>query len=124
MRSSAGPNPSNFASRVRAGDRGNNEPVLTMTEEAADAVRKIINQPEVPSGSVLRFTAGEDRSNGAGPYRELHVELVEEPPADDVQVEELPISLEPASIEFLDDKVLDASIEGNAVEFKLYRQAA
>jgi hypothetical protein len=91
-----------------------------MTQEAAAAVERIISQPEVPAGAVLRFAAEEHRGNGSGPARELHVELVAHPEPDDVVAEEVPISVEPDSIDFLDDKVLDADVHGDAVEFKLY----
>jgi hypothetical protein len=93
-----------------------------MTHEAAEAVERILSQPEVPAGAVLRFAAAEGRGNGAGPTRELHVDLVAAPEPLDVIVEEVPISVEPHSLEYLEDKVLDAEIDGNAVEFRLYRQ--
>ncbi len=93
-----------------------------MTQEAAEAVQRILSQPEVPDGAVLRFAAGEDRGNGSGPARELHVELVAEPEPADVVAEEVSISVEPESLEFLDDKVLDAEVDGSEVEFKLYPQ--
>jgi Fe-S cluster assembly iron-binding protein IscA len=92
-----------------------------MTHEAAEAVKRILSQPEVPDGALLRFAADEGRSNGSGPSRELHVELVAEPEPLDVVIEDVPISLEPRSLEFLDDKVLDVEINGGQVEFRLYR---
>jgi hypothetical protein len=92
-----------------------------MTHEAAEAVEHILSQPEVPEGAVLRFAAEEGRGNGSGPSRELHVELVDAPEPLDVVVEDVPISVSPSSLEFLDDKVLDVEIDGNAVEFTLYR---
>jgi Fe-S cluster assembly iron-binding protein IscA len=93
-----------------------------MTQEAAEAVQRIMAQPEVPDGAVLRFAAEEHRGNGSGPMRELHVELVSHPEPSDVIAEEIPISVEPKSIDFLEDKVLDAEIEGATVEFKLYNR--
>jgi Fe-S cluster assembly iron-binding protein IscA len=98
--------------------------MLTMTREAAAAVERILSQPEVPDGAVLRFAAEEHRGNGSGPARELHVELVSHPEPDDVVAEEVPISVEPKSVDFLDDKVLDAEVEGAQVEFKLYDRPA
>jgi Fe-S cluster assembly iron-binding protein IscA len=96
--------------------------MLTMTQEAAAAVERIMSQPEVPEGAVLRFAAEESHNNGSGPTRELHVELVAGPEPADVIVDEVPISVEPRSMEFLDDKVLDAEIAGGEVEFKLYNR--
>ncbi len=94
--------------------------MLTMTEEAARALERIIAQPEVPDGAVLRFAAQEDHGNGSGPRRELHVELVSQPEPRDVIAEGVPISVEPQTVEMLDDKVLDAEFDGEQVEFKLY----
>ena len=94
--------------------------MLTMTEEAAQALERIISQPEVPDGAVLRFEAQEDRGNGSGPRRELHVELVARPEPSDVIAEGVPISVEPETVEMLDDKILDADFDGMQVEFKLY----
>jgi Fe-S cluster assembly iron-binding protein IscA len=94
--------------------------MLTLTQEAANAVEQIISQPEVPEGAVLRFEAGEDRGNGSGPRRELHVELVDSPDPQDVLAEDVAISVEPKTVGYLDDKVIDAEIDGNQVEFKLY----
>ena len=94
--------------------------MLTMTVEAAEAVERILAQPEVPEGAVLRFEAQEDHGNGSGPKRELHVELVARPEPADVIAEGVPISVEPQTVELLDDKVLDAEFDGDQVEFKLY----
>jgi hypothetical protein len=94
--------------------------MLTMTEEAAEALERIISQPEVPDGAVLRFEAQEDHGNGSGPRRELHVELVAQPRPRDVIADGAPISVEPRTVEMLDDKVLDAEFDGEQVEFKLY----
>ena len=94
--------------------------MLTMTEEAAEALERIIAQPEVPEGAVLRFEAQEDHGTGSGPRRELRVELVAQPEPRDVIAEGAPISVEPAAIPMLDDKVLDAEFDGTRVEFKLY----
>jgi hypothetical protein len=43
--------------------------MLTLTQEAAEAVERIISQPEVPAGAVLRFAAEEDHGNGSGARR-------------------------------------------------------
>ena len=94
--------------------------MLTMTEEAAEALERIISQPEVPDGAVLRFEAQEDHGNGSGPRRELHVELVAHPEPADVIAEGVPLSVEPQTVDLLEDKVLDADVDGVQVEFKLY----
>jgi hypothetical protein len=93
-----------------------------MTQEAADAVERIVSTPGVPEGAVLRFVAGDDRGNGAGPAREVQVELVARPHLRDLVVEEMRISVERRSLPFLDDKVLDAEDVDDGVEFRLYDQ--
>ena len=93
-----------------------------MTQEAADAVERIVSTPGVPEGAVLRLVAGEGRGNGAGPAREVQVELVARPHLRDLVVEEMRISVERRSLPFLDDKVLDAEQVGDGVEFLLYDQ--
>lgn len=96
--------------------------MLAMTQTAAEAVEAIVTQPEVPETAVLRIVAGEARDNGNGPTRELQLALVEEPEGGDLLVEDLRISLEPSTAEFLDDKVLDAEIDEQGVRFSLYAQ--
>lgn len=96
--------------------------MLAMTRTAAEAVEAIVSQPEVPESAVLRIVAGDAHDNGSGPTRELQLALVEEPEGGDLLVEDLRISLEPATAEFLEDKVLDAEIDDEGVRFSLYAQ--
>ena len=94
--------------------------MLAMTQQAAEVVESIVGRPEVPDTAVLRITTQESNSNGSGPAHDLQLELVSAPPEDDVIVEDLPISVEPEAATFLDDKVLDAEIDGEGVHFRLY----
>ena len=94
--------------------------MLAMTQQAAEVVESIVDRPEVPDSAVLRITTQVSDSNGSGPSHELQLELVSAPAEDDVVVEDLPISVEPAAATFLDDKVLDAEIDGEGVHFRLY----
>jgi Fe-S cluster assembly iron-binding protein IscA len=94
--------------------------MLAMTQQAADVVESIVGRPDVPDTAVLRITTQESNSNGSGPAHDLQLELVSAPGEDDVIVEDLPISVEPQAASFLDDKVLDAEIDGEGVHFRLY----
>jgi iron-sulfur cluster assembly protein len=94
--------------------------MLAMTQQAAEVVESIVGRPEVPDTAVLRITTQESNSNGSGPAHDLQLELVSAPGEDDVIVEDLPISVEPQAASFLDDKVLDAEIDGEGVHFRLY----
>ena len=96
--------------------------MLALTQGAADAVETIITQPEAPESAVLRITSRADSDNGAGPHRELEMALVTQPQEDDVLVEGIPIAVEPTTLEFLDDKILDAEVDRGGVHFSLYLQ--
>jgi Fe-S cluster assembly iron-binding protein IscA len=96
--------------------------MLALTKEAAQAVEAIVAQPETPEDAVMRITSGAAQTNGTGPAHELELSVVGEPEPDDVVVEGLPMAVEPATIQFLDDKVLDAETVEGGVQFKLYQQ--
>lgn len=97
--------------------------MLAMTQSAAEAVEAIVAGPEVPAGAVLRIVAEEGHGNGSEPSRELELELVSQPHARDLVVEDMHVSVEPRSLPFLDDKVLDAEFHDGSFEFSLYSQA-
>jgi Fe-S cluster assembly iron-binding protein IscA len=86
--------------------------MLAMTQEAADAVETIVSRPEVPDSAVIRIAAGEG----------LDLELVSAPQASDLVVADVRIAVEAGSLAYLDDKLLDAEVDGSTVEFKLYDQ--
>ena len=96
--------------------------MLAMTQDAAEAVEQLVEHADLPATAVVRLTAEEGRSNGAAASRELIVELVAAAPADDLVVPEARLAVEPGSLPFLDDKVLDADSDGGEVEFRLYSQ--
>ena len=96
--------------------------MLALTQGAADAVETIVKQQETPESAVLRITSRADSDNGAGAHRELEMALVTEPQEDDVLVEGIPIAVEPNTLEFLDDKILDAEVDGGGIHFSLYLQ--
>ncbi|HEX2129901.1 MAG TPA: hypothetical protein VHF58_11870 [Solirubrobacterales bacterium] len=97
--------------------------MLALTQGAADAVERIVTETEAPDGAVLRITSRTESDNGAGAERELEMALVTEPQEEDVLVEGIPIAVEPSTLEFLDDKILDAEIEEEGgFHFSLYLQ--
>ena len=96
--------------------------MLALTKEAAAAVESIVAQPEAPADGVMRITSGAAQTNGTGPAHELQISVVQEPEPEDVVVEGLPMAVEQATIQFLDDKVLDAELVEGGVQFKLYQQ--
>jgi hypothetical protein len=96
--------------------------MLALTKEAAAAVETIVSQPEAPDDAVMRVTGGAAQSNGTGPVAELQLSVVEAPQPDDVVVQGLPMAVEQTTIEYLDDKVLDAEVVDGGVQFRLYQQ--
>jgi Fe-S cluster assembly iron-binding protein IscA len=96
--------------------------MLALTQGAADAVETIVAQEEAAESAVLRITSRTESDNGSGPHHELEMALVTKPQEDDVVVEGIPIAVEPHTLEFLDDKILDAEIEDGDVRFSLYQQ--
>jgi Fe-S cluster assembly iron-binding protein IscA len=101
--------------------------MLALTPTAAEVVNAIVSQEGLPRTAGVRLTidhAG-SRSNGAGPGRDIRLSVVEEPEADDEVVEGAPLYIEPGpTAEMLDDKVLDADIRGQEIQFRLVNQAS
>lgn len=98
--------------------------MLAMTREAVDAVQRIVARPGVPDGAVVRIATDESRGNGPGPSREVQIEVRPKPRAQDLVVQEMRLSVEPRSLAYLDDKVLDANVAEGEIEFRLYPQAS
>ena len=96
--------------------------MLAMTDTAAEAIRGIVAAPGVPDGAGLRITQaipGPDHAPGA-----LEVTIAELPQDADQVVDEegARVFLDPAVIEQLDDKLLDAQLDGTRVGFLLTEQ--
>jgi Fe-S cluster assembly iron-binding protein IscA len=96
--------------------------MLALTETATEAVETIIAQPLAPDNAVLRITVNASTENGNAASHELQLALVDSPADDDLVVQGAPVTVEPATAEFLDDKVLDAEFVDGGVQFSLYPQ--
>jgi Fe-S cluster assembly iron-binding protein IscA len=94
--------------------------MLTISDTAAEAIRGIVASPEVPDGAGLRIAA----RPGAPADGALEVSVAALPAEEDKVVEEegAQVFLEPVAAEALDDKVLDAEIEGGEVRFAVGEQ--
>jgi iron-sulfur cluster assembly protein len=95
--------------------------VLTLTDNAADAVKTIAEATEgMPDDSGLRIQA---ETTGDGQMG-LGLALAEGPVDGDQVIEEegARVFLGPDAAAYLDDKVLDATIVGDRVEFSLSEQ--
>jgi iron-sulfur cluster assembly protein len=86
--------------------------MLAITENAIDAIKRV-----APGDAGLRFFASELSREG-DPHA-LEVEVAEEPHPEDrvLDARGAHIFLEPRAAALLDDKVLDAILEGASVRF-------
>jgi iron-sulfur cluster assembly protein len=96
--------------------------MLTITEQASDAIRGILAADSVPDGSVVRISpqpASGDQETG------LVVSVTDSPPPDDQIVEgnEVEVAVAPSAAQILDDKELDATVEGDQVNFIIGHQS-
>lgn len=92
--------------------------MLAVTENAATQIRNLTEQPELPEGVGLRIAA-----EGSGT---LTLSLAAEPMAGDAIVDTAGarVFLDEQATVLLDDKSLDASVDGDGrVQFALAEQA-
>ena len=91
--------------------------MLTLTPTAAEVVRTLVDQSSSFDSGGLRIAASEDGVEGVA----LELSLVGEPEALDETIEQsgATVYLDPEAAELLDDKVLDARVEGGQVGFML-----
>ena len=94
--------------------------LLALTDDAVEAVRNIVSSSdELPETGGLRMVA-----EPAGTQANLQLSVVAQPAEEDEVIEEqgVRVFLEPEAAALLDDKVLDASMEQNQVEFTIADQ--
>ena len=94
--------------------------LLALTDDAVEAVRNIVSSSdELPETGGLRLVA-----ERAGTQANLQLSVVALPAEDDEVIEEqgVRVFLEPEAAALLDDKVLDASMEQDQVEFTIADQ--
>ncbi len=94
--------------------------MLTITSEAADAIRFVLDAAELPQHGGMRISTGTIANNGHGPT--LQLQVVEEPAPEDqvLSGEGAQVFLDPAAAAHLEDKTLDADYQpGGEVRFSL-----
>ena len=96
--------------------------MLTMTENAAEAVKAIAEGSGLEPEPGLRIAPGAPTPEGTP----LEIGLAGEAQPQDETVEAggARIYLDPPAAEVLDDKILDASIDGGQVHFSIGEQTA
>lgn len=94
--------------------------MLVITDNAAEAIRGIVATPGVPDGAGLRIAIQEASAQPGV----LEVSVAAEPEDSDQVVDEsgARVFLEQRVVELLDDKQLDAQVEGASVGFTLSEQ--
>jgi Fe-S cluster assembly iron-binding protein IscA len=99
--------------------------VLTITQEAEQAIRGILDASNAPDGSVLRISPQPAQQDGPGAGPGLVVSVTDAPPPDDqiVEGDQVEVSVEPTAAAILDDKELDATVVGGQVNFRIGDQA-
>ena len=92
--------------------------MLTLTPAAAQAVQSLIAHRDIDDDTGgLRIAARANPESGAT----LQLAVVDRPEAEDAEIESrgAHVFVEPELTAALDDKVLDASVEGGLVRFEL-----
>jgi len=100
--------------------------MLALTQTAAEVVDAIVSSEELPETAGLRITSEEAEAgdDSGGSQRDLRLSVVERPESGDELVEGAQLFVEPGeTAELLEDKILDAEVEGDEVRFSLQRQA-
>jgi Fe-S cluster assembly iron-binding protein IscA len=94
--------------------------MLTMTEDAAQTIGRLLDNPQVPEHAGLRIAAGRS-PDGDGGAQALEVMLAEEPAAQDLVLEEAGarVFIEQTVAPFLDNKLLDVALDGERAQFSL-----
>lgn len=99
--------------------------MLVLTENATQAVEAIVTGQQLPDGGGLRVTAvAAPSDNGATPEPQLHLSVVEAPEPEDEVVDGAPVYIDPRTAQLVADKVLDARISEEHVQFTLRQQDA
>jgi Fe-S cluster assembly iron-binding protein IscA len=95
--------------------------VLTITHEAAEAIDAVVHSAPVETETAgLRITRGVAPDGQPG----LTLAVADAPESNDaiVEAENTPVFLDAEAAALLDDKVLDAQVEGGQVGFMLRDQ--
>jgi Fe-S cluster assembly iron-binding protein IscA len=95
--------------------------VLALTDNATDAIERILAAPGVPMGAGIRIAPGTALSDGGAATNELQLSVADEPADSDEVIEEqgARVFVEDTVSDYLDDKQLDAEVVDERVRFSL-----
>jgi len=93
--------------------------VLTVTTDAATAIKGIVETADVDGGGLRIYAEPQNDSQAS-----LEIALAPEPAASDkvIDAEGATIYLEQNAADLLDDKQLDADVEGDQIRFSVTEQ--
>jgi iron-sulfur cluster assembly protein len=97
--------------------------VLAISEDAAAAIKGIVESEGVPQGAGLRITREESTDAGGNARTDLRLSVVARPQEGDDVLEAERVFVDPDAADFLDDKLLDADYVDDDVRFSLDFQA-
>jgi iron-sulfur cluster assembly protein len=89
--------------------------MLTITSNAAEAIRTIVEATEVPNEGGIRIAIAQQ--NGAQASLELAISPAPLEGDEVLEVQGAHVFLDPMAVVALDDKSLDAQIEGDQISF-------
>jgi iron-sulfur cluster assembly protein len=94
--------------------------VLTITANADQALEAVVSTEDAPEGAGVRIS----QAVGADGQPAMGMSLAPAPEQGDQVVEDasVPVFLAPEVADVLDDKVLDAQVEGDRVAFQIAEQ--
>jgi iron-sulfur cluster assembly protein len=96
--------------------------VLTITEQAEEALGAVVAAENAPEGAGIRISQG--MAADGQPAMGLALAVAPEPGDAVVEDTNVPVFLAPEVAGLLDDKVLDAQAEGDQIAFRLGEQPA
>jgi Fe-S cluster assembly iron-binding protein IscA len=96
--------------------------MLTITPNASNAIRGVLDASDAPDGSIFRISP--QAQDGTAPGPALSLSVIDAPPPDDEVVEGdgVAVCLEPSAAAMLDDKQLDAEVVGEQINFSISEQ--
>ena len=97
--------------------------MLAISEDAATAIRGIVESEGVPEGAGLRITREESTDPAGNARTDLRLSVVAGPQEGDQVLEVERVFVDPACTDLLDDKLLDADVVDDDVQFSLDIQA-
>ena len=97
--------------------------MLAISEDAATAIRGIVESEGVPDGAGLRITREETTDPAGNPRTDLRLLVVTGPREGDEVLEVERVFVDPDAADLLDDKLLDADYVDDDVRFSLDIQA-